>query len=179
MPSEFNFGPGVQLERSGSDRNRVQNVAQGREIVTTIISRVASLPSEKQHWFTERVADLLSPSLLGAPAKSESTPGQVRKKLFASMTKMTKSAKARVVSSSFMASRKSQARFCVRLGLIKDISEFSEETLKMYLSFFKNPLPEPLLSKLAEIARINAPPCIKLPDEDLQLIPDELNAETN
>ncbi|KAI4991899.1 hypothetical protein ZWY2020_040285 [Hordeum vulgare] len=95
------------------------------------------------------------------------------------MTKMTKSAKARAASSSFMASRKSQARFRVRLGVIKDMSEFSEETLKMYLSFFKNPVPEPLLSKLAEVVGINAPPCINLPDEDLQLILDELNAESN
>ncbi|KAI4983830.1 hypothetical protein ZWY2020_025696 [Hordeum vulgare] len=177
MPPEVNFGPGVQLKRARSDRNQMQDVAQGREIVNAIISRVASLPSEKQHWFIERVADLLSPSLLGVPAKSDPSPGQARKKLFASMTKMTKSNKARAVSSSFMASRKSQARFCVRLGLIKDISEFNEEILKMYLSFFKNPMPEPLLSKLAEVAGIKALPCINLPDEDLQLILDELSGK--
>ncbi|KAI4996586.1 hypothetical protein ZWY2020_051506 [Hordeum vulgare] len=109
----------------------------------------------------------------------DSAPGQIKKKLFASMTKISKKTKAHTASHSFMASRKSQARFCVRLGLIKDISEFNEETLKMYLSFFKNPMPEPLLAKLAEVAGINAPPCINLPDDDLQLILDELNAETN
>lgn len=66
-----------------------------------------------------------------------------------------------------MASRKSQARFCVRLGIINDINEFNEDTLKTYLSFFKNPVPEPLLSKLAEVAGISAPPAVNLPDEDL------------
>ncbi|KAE8801073.1 hypothetical protein D1007_23284 [Hordeum vulgare] len=178
MPSEVNFGPGVQLEQSGSDMDQMDNVASGREIVTAINSCVASLPSEKQRWFIGRVVDVLSPSMLGAPMKSDSAPGQIRKKLFASMTKMTKSAKAHAASPSFMASRKYHARFCVCLGLIKDISEFNEETLKMYLSFFKNPVPEALLSKLAEAAGINAPPCINLLDEDLQLILDELNAET-
>ncbi|KAI4997020.1 hypothetical protein ZWY2020_052362 [Hordeum vulgare] len=177
MHSEICFAPGVQIAQSGSDKDQMDNVTTGREIVTAIISRVASLPSEKQHWFIRRVADLLSPSLLGAPMLPDSEPGKIKKKLFASMTKMSKKTKAHTASHSFMASRKSQARFCVRLGLIKDISEFNEETLKMYLSFFKNPMPEPY--QLAKVAGINAPPCINLPDDDLQLILDELNAETN
>ncbi|KAI5017482.1 hypothetical protein ZWY2020_042370 [Hordeum vulgare] len=93
------------------------------------------------------------------------------------MTKMTKSNRSHATSSSYMASRKSQARFCVRVGLIKDINEFNEDTLKTYLSFFKNLVPEPLLSKLAEVVGISAPPRVNLPDEDLQLILDELNTE--
>uniref|UniRef100_A0A8I7B2Z2 Uncharacterized protein n=1 Tax=Hordeum vulgare subsp. vulgare TaxID=112509 RepID=A0A8I7B2Z2_HORVV len=163
--TEICFGPGVQLDRAGS-------VASGRELVNAIVSRVAALPSDKQRWFIGRVADLLSPSLLGVPMRIEPAPGQIKKKLFVSMTKMTKSTRSHAASSSYMASRKSQARFCVRLGLINDI------TLKTYLSFFKNPVPEPLLSKLAEVAGISAPPSVNLPDEDLQLILDELNAET-
>lgn len=75
-----------------------------------------------------------------------------------------------------MASRKTQARFCLRLGLTKNISEFTDDTMKMYLSFFKNPVPQPVLAKLAEVAGIRATPCISLPDGDLQLILDELNA---
>uniref|UniRef100_A0A8I6Z3W4 Uncharacterized protein n=1 Tax=Hordeum vulgare subsp. vulgare TaxID=112509 RepID=A0A8I6Z3W4_HORVV len=169
--TEICFGPGVQLDRAGS-------VASGRELVNAIVSRVAALPSDKQRWFIGRVADLLSPSLLGVPMRTEPAPGQIKKKLFASMTKMTKSTRSHAASSSYMASRKSQARFCVRLGLINDINEFNEDTLKTYLSFFKNPMPEPLLSKLAEVAGISAHPSVSLSDEDLQLILDELNAET-
>ncbi|KAI4973317.1 hypothetical protein ZWY2020_029025 [Hordeum vulgare] len=177
--SEICFGPGVQISQSGSAREQMDNVAPGREIVTAIISRVASLLVEKQRWFIGRVADLLSPSLLGAPMLPDSEPGKIKKKLFASMTKLSKKTKAHATSHSFMAARKSQARFCVRLGLINDISEFNKDTLKMYLSFFKHPMPESLLSKLTEVAGISAPPCINLPDTDLQLILDELNAETN
>ncbi|KAI4975102.1 hypothetical protein ZWY2020_048709 [Hordeum vulgare] len=169
--TEICFGPGVQLDREGS-------VASGRELVNAIVSRVTALPSDKQRWFIGRVADLLSPSLLGVPMRTEPAPGQIKKKLFASMTKMTKSTRSHAASSSYMASRKSQARLCVRLGLINDINEFNEDTLKTYLSFLKNPMPEPLLSKLAEVAGISAHPSVSLPDEDLQLILDELNAET-
>ncbi|KAE8814483.1 hypothetical protein D1007_08560 [Hordeum vulgare] len=156
---------------------QLHSVASGRELVNAIVSRVASLPSEKQRWSIGRVADLLSPSLLGVPLRTDPTPGQIKKKLFASMTKMTKSNRSHATSSSYMASRKSQARFCVRVGLIKDINEFNEDTLKTYLSFFKNLVPEPLLSKLAEVVGILAPPRVNLPDEDLQLILDELNTE--
>ncbi|KAE8789833.1 hypothetical protein D1007_35944 [Hordeum vulgare] len=92
---------------------------------------------------------------------------------------MTKSTRTSRVGTSFMAYRKSQAMLCVLLGLIKDISEFNDDTLKTYLSFFKNPVPQPLLNKLAEVAGINAPPCINLSDEDLQLILDKLNAATS
>ncbi|KAE8813728.1 hypothetical protein D1007_09236 [Hordeum vulgare] len=157
----------------------MDNAAPGREIATVIISRVASLPVEKLRWFIGRVVDLLSPSLLGAPMLPDSELGKIKKKLFSSMTKLSKKTKAHAASHSFMVTRKSQARFCIRLGLINDISEFNEDTLKMYLSFFKHPMPEPLLSKLAEVFGISAPPCINLPDNDIQLILDELNAETN
>ncbi|KAI5014617.1 hypothetical protein ZWY2020_056007 [Hordeum vulgare] len=168
--TEICFGLGVQFDPAGS-------VASGRELVNAIVSCVAALPSDKQRWFIGRVANLLSPSLLGVPVRTEPAPGQIKKKLVASMTKMTKSAKSHAASTSYMASRKSQARFCVHLGLINDINKFNEDTLKTYLSFFKNLVPEPLLSKLAEVAGISGPPAVNLSDEDLQLILDELNTE--
>ncbi|KAE8818837.1 hypothetical protein D1007_03444 [Hordeum vulgare] len=68
ISTEICFGPGVQLDRAGS-------VASGRELVNAIVSRVAALPSDKQRWFIGRVADLLSPSLLGVPVRTEPTPG--------------------------------------------------------------------------------------------------------
>ncbi|XBI73533.1 hypothetical protein VPH35_067261 [Triticum aestivum] len=151
-PLKICLGSGAQLGPDLSDRSTQEDGLSGGDLVNAIVSRVSSLPSDLQQRFVARVAALLSPSLLGVPS-TEPAGGQTKRKLFASRTKIPKSSRQAVAGHSFMTSRKSQAQFCVRLGLIKNVKEFNDDTLKLYLSFFKNPVPQPLLAKLAEVAR--------------------------
>ena len=78
--------------------------------------------------------------------------------------------------SNFSSSRRSQAAISVKLGLIRKVEEFSDDTLLQYLHFFRTPMPPENVAKLAEIVGLTSLAQLRLPYDELQAILDELAA---
>ncbi|PNT60842.1 hypothetical protein BRADI_5g06622v3 [Brachypodium distachyon] len=187
------FGPGAQLvtipeglapcisdfvvseEEIRARRAPEKANLSGPGLLDAITARVASLQVDEQRRFMSKIASVLSPSLLGMPlidhgAMPAKSP--VRKRLFSSVRKAARFTKTR----SYMKTRSSQAVICRRLGLIENEADFNDDTLKMYLSFFRNPLPPSQSEELADLTGVNTAAKIDLPDAELQAILDELVA---
>ena len=61
------------------------------------------------------------------------------------------------------------------MGFIKREADFNDDALLAYIDFFREPMPTDNVAKLMQIAGLSSPAQLRLPDEELQAILDELS----
>ena len=137
---------------------------------------MAELHTNEQRAFVNKIAALLSSSVLGSlPAAALSSQKRsLRQRLLGAGKATRQSTRLVRLRSSFSTSRRTQDVICVKLGIIKKAEEFSDDTLLSYVQFFDAPMPPENVAKLAEIAGLTSPAQLRLPDEELQAILEEL-----
>uniref|UniRef100_A0A8R7THR2 Uncharacterized protein n=1 Tax=Triticum urartu TaxID=4572 RepID=A0A8R7THR2_TRIUA len=165
------------MEEQHARRALAEANLSGPGLVAAITARVADLHVDEQRAFVSKIAALLSSSFLGASPAVASGPQRrsLRQRLLGAGKGTRQSAWLVRLRSSFSTSRRTQAAICVKLGIIKKAEEFSDDTLLAYIQFFRAPMPPENVAKLAEIAGLSSPAQLRLPDEELQAILEELS----
>jgi hypothetical protein len=154
----------------------------GVGLLEALTTRVSELQIDDQRAFIAKIAALLSPSVLGAaPAKVTAPPrsAKLKKKLFGSVQGARKSNRLRKLHNPFSSSRRSQASICKQLGLIENEEDFTDDTMLDNIRLFKEPIPPANVAKLASMAGVSSPSQLRLPNEELQALLDELPARSS
>lgn len=169
----------VERVQSEEERRARRALAEanltGPGLVAAITSRVSALQIDEQRAFISKIASLLSASILGTPASPTPTPRRLKGRLMGVVKASRQSARLLRLRSSFSSSRRSQAAISVKLGFIKKVEDFNDDTLLAYLQFFREPMPPENIAKLAEVAGLSSPSQLRLPDAELQAILEELS----
>lgn len=169
--------PMQSLEEQRARRALAEANLSGPGLVTAITARVANLHVDEQRAFVNKIAALLSTSVLGSPPAK--APGSQRRSLRQRLLEVGRgtrqSSRLLRLRSSFSTSRRTQAVLCVKLGIIKKIEQFTDDTLLAYIQFFRAPMQPENVAKLAEITGLSSPAQLRLPDEELQAILEELS----
>ncbi|XBJ01549.1 hypothetical protein VPH35_021179 [Triticum aestivum] len=169
--------PAQSMEEQRARHALAEANLSGPGLVAAITARVADLHVNEQRAFVSKIAALLSSSVLGASPAVASGPQRrsLRQRLLGAGKGTRQSAWLVRLRSSFSTSRRTQAAICVKLGIIKKAKEFSDDTLLAYIQFFRAPMPPENMAKLAEITGLSSPTQLRLPDEELQAILEELS----
>uniref|UniRef100_R7W342 Uncharacterized protein n=1 Tax=Aegilops tauschii TaxID=37682 RepID=R7W342_AEGTA len=161
------------VEETGARRALAAANLSGPGLITAITSKVSELHIDEQRAFISKIASLLSDSLLGAPKK---TSRPLRQCFLRVVKSPRQSVRLSRQCSNFSSSRRSQAAISVKLGFIRRVEDFNDDTLLQYIHFFRSPMPSENVAKLAEIAGLTSPAQLRLLDDELQAILDELAA---
>ncbi|XBJ14979.1 hypothetical protein VPH35_006967 [Triticum aestivum] len=171
--------PGFSQAQSIEERRARQALADanlsGAGLIAVIADRVSMLHIDEQKAFINKIASLLSSSILPAPAPPVSARRNLKSKLAGVIKPPRQSARLLRLQSNFSSSRRAQAAICVKLGFIKREADFNDDTLLAYIDFFREPMPTDNVAKLMQIARLSSLAQLRLPDEELQAILDELS----
>lgn len=147
----------------------------GPGLISTITEENARLNIDEQRRFINKIAALLSSSILGAPpALSSPPPRKLKQRLLRVVSASRQSSRLQHLGSNLSSSRRAQAEISTRLGFIKRPEDFNDDTVLEYIQFFRALMPPANIAKLAEIAGLSSPSQLSLPDAELQAIFDEL-----
>ncbi|KAE8816362.1 hypothetical protein D1007_06219 [Hordeum vulgare] len=146
----------------------------GPGLISAITEKVQGLHIDEQQRFIGKIVAILSSSILGSlPAGAVSSSRRLKQRQAGAVKASRQSPRLQRLRSSLSSSRRAQADISVRLGLINRPEEFSDDTLLAYLHFFRAPMPNENVAKLAEIAGLSSPSHLRLPDSELQVVLEE------
>ena len=161
------------LEAGETSAPRLVDRVSGRVLPCVALREMD--PAENRKAFINKIASLLSSSILPAPAPPVSARRNLKSKLAGVIKPPRQSARLLRLQSNFSSSRRAQAAICVKLGFIKREADFNDDALLAYIDFFREPMPTDNVAKLMQIAGLSSPAQLRLPDEELQAILDELS----